>query len=198
MVTLYNAKQQTRKYLKAILGELSADAIVEKSYLIADRLFVSRWWNDADTVLAFCSMPREVDTSFILARAIEQVKTVGIPRVQGDELIFHRLRELDANFSIGMFDIREPAPDWPVLDIGTMRIGKLLIITPGLAFDRSLNRLGRGKGFYDRFLRMARTRDSENIRAVGVCFSEQLLENVPVGNYDLAVDGVITECETIY
>ena len=197
-MTIQQTKHQTRKRLKAVLESISADALLKKSSLIADRLFATQWWNDADTVLAFCSMPREVDTSFMIARAFEQVKTVGIPRVQDDDLIFHRLKQPDANFSIGMFDIREPSPDWPVLDIETMRIGKLLIVTPGLGFDRSLNRLGRGRGFYDRFLRTARARAGENIRAVGVCFSEQLIDNVPVGDYDLPVDGIITERETLH
>ncbi len=197
-MTIQETKHRTRSDLKAILSDLSSDAILKKSYLIADRLFATRWWNDADTVLAFCSMSREVDTSFMIARAFEQVKTVGIPRVQEDTLIFHRLRQLDSNFSIGVFDIREPSPDWPVLDIRTMRIGKLLIVAPGLGFDRGLNRLGRGKGFYDRFLRIAREKDRENIHVVGVCFSEQLIDHVPVGNYDVPIDGLITECETLY
>ncbi len=197
-MTIQQTKHQTRKRLKTVLESISADAFLKKSDLIADRLFATQWWNDADTVLAFCSMPREVNTSLMITRAFEQVKTVGIPRVQEDDLIFHRLKRLDADFSIGVFDIREPSPDWPVVDIGTMRIGKLLIVTPGLGFDRSLKRLGRGRGFYDRFLRMARARDSENIRAVGVCFSEQLIEDVPVGDYDLPVDAIITECETLH
>lgn len=197
-MNIRNAKQRTRKSLKAILSTISSEALTTKSYLIADRLFATRWWNEADTVFAFCSMPREVDTSFILARAFEQVKMVGIPRVQGDDLIFHRLKQHNTNFSIGMFDIREPAPEWPVLDICSMRVGKLLVVTPGLAFDRAKNRLGRGKGFYDRFFSTVRACDGQDITAVGVCFSEQIIENIPIGEYDLPVDGIITERETIY
>lgn len=191
-------KTRARQHLKTVLNGLPADDVSQKSALIASRLFVSRWWDDADTVFAFCSLPREAQTDAILTRAFEQVKTVGVPRVDGKALVFHRLKQRDADFSIGPFGIREPWPDWPMLDICEMRVGSLLIIVPGLGFDRSRHRLGRGKGFYDRFLRTARAHAPDRIHAVGVCFSDQLLDRVPVDGHDVPVDGIITECETIY
>ncbi len=61
-----------------------------------------------------------------------------------------------------------------------------LIIVPGIAFDKSLNRLGRGKAYYDKLLK-----DSKAIK-IGVCFDFQLLESVPVDKYDVKMDLIIT------
>jgi 5-formyltetrahydrofolate cyclo-ligase len=196
-MTTQAAKQQLRSRLKTVLSDLSPDAIREKSALVVANMVATSWWNEADTVLAFHSMPREVDTSLLLARAISQMKMVGIPRIQGDDLIFHQLRQLDTPLSVGPLNIREPWPAWPVLDIDDVSIGTLLIVTPGLGFDRQMNRLGRGKGFYDRFLRNALGRDIGNIHAIGVCFSEQLIESVPVSDHDIPVHGIITDRETL-
>ncbi|HSW39878.1 MAG TPA: 5-formyltetrahydrofolate cyclo-ligase [Acidobacteriota bacterium] len=196
-MTTRDDKRLLRARMKTVLNGLSPDAVREKSSLITGRLFATSWWNEADTVLAFCSMPREVDTGALLAGAMEQLKTTAIPRIHGEDLIFHLLRRLDADLAVGPLHLREPRPDWPVLDIGEPRNGSILIVTPGLVFDRRLNRLGRGKGFYDRFLKNARMRAAGALHAVGVCFSEQLIDTVPAGDHDLPVDGIITENETL-
>jgi 5-formyltetrahydrofolate cyclo-ligase len=191
-------KTLIRKEIQQTLKMLGPGTIRAKSHLIAARLFQTRWWNEADTVLAFCSMDGEVETSEILKRAFEEVKAVGVPRVEGKEMVFHRLRILEANFCTGAFGIREPASSWPVINCCTMRLGKILIVTPGLAFDQEKHRLGRGGGFYDRFLQHIRDYHGEHVTAVGVCVAEQLLTQVPVSDHDQPVDGIITEQETIY
>ncbi|MDR3128652.1 MAG: 5-formyltetrahydrofolate cyclo-ligase [Tannerellaceae bacterium] len=66
-----------------------------------------------------------------------------------------------------------------------------LIIVPGLAFDRQGNRLGRGKGFYDRFL------SKLSIPRIGLCFQYQLLEEVPFNKEDIPMDEIITDQETV-
>ncbi len=76
------------------------------------------------------------------------------------------------------------------------RAARPLVAAPGLAFDRDGNRLGRGKGYYDRFLLDAR-RVSPAIAVIAVCFSFQLVEAVPHGPSDQRVDGIVTDTETI-
>jgi 5-formyltetrahydrofolate cyclo-ligase len=70
------------------------------------------------------------------------------------------------------------------------------VAAPGLAFDRSCNRLGRGKGFYDRFLAAARVA-SRDLVAIGICLAEQLVQDVPCDPHDQPLDGVITDRETL-
>ena len=65
--------------------------------------------------------------------------------------------------------------------------GKIdLIIVPGVGFDQNNNRLGYGKGFYDHFLK------NKNIFKIGICFKEQLLDEIPVNEYDIKMDLIIT------
>ena len=111
--------------MKACLKNISSEAIEEKSHLIAERLFQTRWWDEADTIFAFCSMLWEVETTPMLTRAFEQAKTVGIPRVHGNDLVFHRLKGMNEDLCTGVFDIREPAPVWPVLDVVSAYIGEV-------------------------------------------------------------------------
>ena len=87
-----------------------------------------------------------------------------------------------------------PDPSWPVLDLA--RAGKMLVAAPGLAFDRSGNRLGRGKGYYDRFLSRARAAGAPLV-VIAVCFSEQVVDAVPHAETDQPVDGVVTDTETL-
>ena len=76
------------------------------------------------------------------------------------------------------------------------RAGRVLVAAPGLAFDREGNRLGRGKGYYDRFLARARAA-AAGVSVIGVCLTEQLVTAVPHGERDQRLDGIVTENETI-
>lgn len=109
---------------------------------------------------------------------------IALPRVEGEHLIFHAVPALE-RLTTGRFGIREPDPDAAVQvlpDEGDT------ILVPGLAFDRRGGRLGRGGGFYDRFLERW-----PNAFRVGVAFSSQLIESVPCEAHDVRVDAVVTE-----
>jgi len=72
----------------------------------------------------------------------------------------------------------------------------LLILAPGLGFDRKRQRLGRGKGYYDRYLARVRSAGVA-ARVIGLAFTEQLVEVVPVGSHDQPLDGVVPDREVI-
>ena len=67
-----------------------------------------------------------------------------------------------------------------------------LVIVPGVAFDRKKNRLGRGKGYYDRFLEQAK-----NAKTIGICKSDRLFDHVPTDAHDRKMDALITETEIL-
>jgi 5-formyltetrahydrofolate cyclo-ligase len=190
----------TRKKIQEILQKMSSEDIQKKSVLISRSLFQTEWWNEADIVLGFCSIEGEVETEEIIKTAIDEAKVVVVPRVQGKELIFHQIRDLEheEDFTMSTWGIKEPCDFLPVLDPSGIPHHTCLIVTPGLAFNKKKQRLGRGGGFYDRFLSQIRQCEPLNIYAIGVCFSEQLLEHIPTGDHDQPVDGVITEEEIIY
>lgn len=176
------------------LGSLDPIRAAEASRAICERLFTTPEWRSAEVVLTFLPMPEEVDTGPILSRAAESGKTVAVPRVVGPELLFHIIPEHFEAWELHSYGMREPGRDLPVLALAEEHRGKLLVVTPGLAFDRACGRLGRGGGFYDRFLAAA---GPFGVSA-GVCFSVQLIDEVPRDEHDRPVDLVVTEHEVIY
>ena len=133
-------------------------------------------WQSSSSIAAFSALPGEPD----VLDPWPDDKQIALPRVSGVDLAFHRVASR-AELQAGSFGILEPSaeasPAGNEFD---------LILIPGLAFDRHGGRLGRGKGFYDRFLAAAR-----GTRA-GVCFDDQIVGKVPTGPHDLRVDFVVT------
>ena len=105
------------------------------------------------------------------------------PRVDGVDLHFHLSEGLDL-LSPGFRGIQEPHSTTPASSVDTLD----LLVVPGLAFDRTGGRLGQGGGYYDRVLR-TRARPF----TVGIAYSNQLVEQVPMGEGDQRVDCVVTE-----
>ncbi|GAK54077.1 5-formyltetrahydrofolate cyclo-ligase [Candidatus Moduliflexus flocculans] len=188
-------KSALRRQIKSMLRQFAPETLREKSERVTQRLMNSSAWRDAEVLLGFCSLPDEVDTTALLIAALHAGKTVAIPRIVAHELAFHLLPEIDAHYVINAFGIREPAPDWPLFRPEAHHDRSMLVLTPGLAFDRCCYRLGRGKGFYDRFLSHIRSNSSIQATTVGICVAEQLIERVPADQHDLPVDLVIAEHE---
>jgi 5-formyltetrahydrofolate cyclo-ligase len=196
-------KAEARRLMKEMLGKLDPGSIPGRSALIARRLANTAPWKESEAILVFLSLPGEVDTRPIIKSAREAGKMAAAPRVVGENLVFHLLPADDREMETGSFGIREPESSSPpfLMHPPSGHSPKTLIVVPGFAFDRQGNRLGRGKGFYDRFLREARTQAARNNAppppAIAVCLSEQLLDEVPHGALDQPVDGIITDREMI-
>lgn len=188
-------KTALRQHIKTILRQLAPETLREKSERITQRLMSSPAWHGAEVILGFCSLADEADTTALLAAALQAGKTVAIPRIVEDELVFHLLSETNAPYIVNTFGISEPASDWPIFRPEAHCDQHLLVLTPGLAFDRRCYRLGRGKGFYDRFLSQLRANSAIQAVTAGICFAEQLVERVPVSAHDLPVDMVVSERE---
>lgn len=140
-------------------------------------------FQQAETVLAYWSMDDEVYTHDFVKRWAGS-KTLLLPCVKGDEL---ELRYFDGEERLQPgegYAIPEPVgelfADWGKID---------LILVPGVAFDKFGNRLGRGKGYYDKVLR------ETGACKVGVCFDFQLVERVPVEPHDVKMDRVVASGE---
>lgn len=147
-----------------------------RSASLAERLRGWTFWQSAACVCAFSALAGEPD---VLA-SWPDGKRIALPRVEGDDLKFHWVAGR-AELQPGRFGILEPAAEAP--DAGS---GFDLILVPGMAFDLRGGRLGRGRGFYDRFLPTAR-----GLR-VGVCFEDQIVDDVPSEAHDLRMDFLVT------
>jgi 5-formyltetrahydrofolate cyclo-ligase len=188
-------KQELRKEIRSILKAMKKSARGEKSLAIAEQLFKTDWWERSETLLVFLSFLEEVDTDPIIKAGLEAGKCVGVPRISGSNMAFHRIESTSPPCVVNRYGIREPEPELPLIDTVSPETKDMLIITPGLAFDRRLNRLGRGAGYYDRFIGLVKRAKQEEACFCGICFSEQLVQAVPVSGNDEKVDAVITDRE---
>jgi 5-formyltetrahydrofolate cyclo-ligase len=192
-------KKAVRAEVRARLAALDGPQIEGKSRSLAERLFATPWWQGGQIVFIFIPMGGEVDTRFIVARAYKEDKQVAIPRMEGADLAFYLYDGRTENLLPNQFGILEPDPGWKLVDPSVPTGRRLLVLTPGLAFDRQKNRLGRGKGFYDRYLAGVRRAHPQGRSswAVGLAFEEQIVDRVPVSAHDQPLEGIVTDRETI-
>lgn len=136
-------------------------------------------WREARTICAFCAISGEPD--ILDPWPID--KRIALPRVQGDEMSFHWISGRD-ELVPGRFGIWEPSPE-----ASPAGFSFDLILVPGMAFDRRGGRLGRGRGYYDRFLASA------SGFLAGICFDDQLVPEVPCDSHDVRMNEVVTPSE---
>ena len=137
-------------------------------------------WQQAQHILCYWSLPDELPTHEAVGRWLVAGKSIYLPRVKGDDLEivpYHGPQSLDDN---NRFHIGEPVGD--AVDPSMLE----LIIVPAVALDKKRNRLGRGKGYYDRLL------GSTQCPTIGVVCDFQLVDEVPVEPHDRPLDYVVT------
>lgn len=153
-------------------------------------------WQEADIIFAFSPLKDEVDISFFTEAAYNAGKKVALPRITGDIIDFCFINPTESNFTTHKYGMKEPSATIQCLDLSKESFMHLLILVPGLAFDSSCNRLGRGKSFYDRFLFQFIKKNSR-ITTAAIAFNFQIVDKVPVEEHDIALDYIITE-DVIY
>lgn len=168
---------QKKEYSKATLCSLS-DKILEN-------LETTEVFRTASCIAIYHAIPGEVQTASFIEKWYTKKKIL-LPVIEGDDL---RLLPYTGSESLksGVFGILEPTLSDPSISENDLD----LIVVPGVAFDRERNRMGRGKGYYDRLL------STLQVPKVGICFGFQLLPSIPVEPFDKKMDLVITEKEII-
>ncbi len=136
----------------------------------------------AGCAAAFMPMPDEIDTLPLVDRLLAAGWKVVIPKVEGDQMEFYPYST--ESLSCGAWGILEP--ELPAAPVSASEID--VMIVPGRAFTQAGDRLGRGKGFYDRYM----SRDGFRARKIGVCFKCQLVEVLPTEPHDMKVDEVVS------
>lgn len=183
-------KKQFRKQLRETIAGISQAAIHSRSVDACRILCEQPEYRDAQTVMIFLSTAQEVDTTQLALQAWSDLKRVLAPRVSWEQrrMLPIEIHSLTSDVREGYLGIREPVEGMPipVSDID-------LVVVPGLGFDGKGNRLGRGRGFYDRFL------SHRDFRAVtcGLAFEEQIIESVPSAEHDVRVAMVVTDRRAI-
>ncbi len=228
---LRTAKKTLRDQIRTAIREMTPDERARQSAAICDKIASLPEWQRAGQILAYMAMGDEVDLAPLLERARREGKSIYLPRIERDEIRFCGWDGGPGDLTPHPFGMLEPAPpvnegetDYTIRHVDPTR--PALCLCPGRAFDRSGRRLGRGKGYYDHFIRSVRAARSKRVATwsepdpaasraaeggdagdapvqteqlvfAAVCFDVQLVEAVPTGPGDERVDLVVTNGQTV-
>lgn len=174
-------KSELRTLVRQYKRQFTQQQLCELSLPIIDR--IKPLLREAHTIVAYYSLADEVDTHRFIDELLAEGKTVYLPRVvSAEEMVLCRYTGADSlrQGAYGIMEpIGEPMPADETIDV---------ILVPGMAFDAQGHRLGRGKGYYDRFLGSL---SQPRPQLIGVCFDFQKVEIVPTEPCDVSVDVVI-------
>lgn len=175
-------KQELRKQIRAAKKAVPYSEKCNRSIPIMNKVEQLLQFQQAHTILLYWSMEDEVQTHDFVNRWYKE-KTILLPCVDGDDLRLRQYTGPECLVSGEQFGIGEPTgPEYTELEKVEM------IIVPGVAFDTHNNRMGRGRGFYDRLLK-----STPNAFKVGVAFGFQMVEHVPTEAFDAPMNAVLSE-----
>lgn len=179
------------KLREAILNQLKAQSVSErrrKSNIILDKLSRLNEFKTSRVIMFYVSMLEEVNTLPLLKKVLKEGRVVAVPYVdqKSRSLLSVQITDPENDLVTGSYGILEPKKHLvDHFDLSELE----MVLVPGIAFDRTGHRLGRGKGYYDRFLNSL----PKQIRTIGLAYDFQLMDSVPVSDLDVAVHQVITD-----
>jgi 5-formyltetrahydrofolate cyclo-ligase len=181
-----SAKAALRAKMREIRSQLCPHDREAQSLLIVERLQKLLEQLSPKKVGLYLATPFEVNLDALIEWLHAQRAEVFLPHLDDQQTPFHQFISWESLES-GPLDLRHPPIDSAAVAAASLDV----IIVPGLAFDRSGNRLGHGGGWYDRII--APPRDQEKQQTIiGVCFAEQFLQSVPCELFDVRMDIVVT------
>ena len=196
-----NGRMYKRSIRKEIIEKrikMSSEEVNDLSLRICNSILESEEYRNASTILAYMSIRNEVKLDRVIEQALADGKSVYIPKTYGNRRMEFYL--YDGEFVSGSFGIKEPKNTEEERrfkkDVISKEVNqtsfeeytdiKTLIIVPGVAYDSSGHRLGYGGGYYDTYLS-----DIKGVTSIGVGYSFQLLDDIPINEFDKSVDKVI-------
>lgn len=197
-------KREARSWARALLSSTAPEDRAGWSAAAAAEVAALEAFRRSDLVLAFLSMPSEIDTTQVIRGAFRDGKRVAAPRMEGGDIVFALLDDSWESMPRDAMGIPTP-PAGKTLALDEMARRGVFVLVPGLLFDRFGGRLGRGKGYYDRFLGAAlaamSSRTSKSGSAsrggffvpCGFCYETQLVNRVPTDEGDIRLPLVATD-----
>lgn len=180
-MTQHPQKSALRSLVRSMKQQYSTEQLQTMSESVIRKLLAHPTVVAAKTIMMYYSLPDEVNTRDAIDELVKRGKTLLLPVVTGEGEMELRLYHSQEDLHEGAFHIMEPIgplfTDYATIDVA---------IVPGMAFDTRGNRLGRGKGYYDRFLpRLSKT------YKIGICFPFQKLPGIPTEPTDIRMDELI-------
>jgi 5-formyltetrahydrofolate cyclo-ligase len=185
-------KQQLRQLIKEKLAAMSLEERIRATQIILQRARSFLLTTNAQLAAFYMPISDEVDIVPLIRWWQQRGLMIALPRTltQEKRLEFRRVSRLETDLQIGAFGILEPKPSCPLVTPDEIDI----IVVPGRAFDECCNRLGRGLGYYDRFLKNLPQRTLK----IALAFESQIVQRIPIKPNDVRMDVVITEKRTIF
>lgn len=171
------SKNEIRNAIKLLKKQHSKEELRVQSEAIMYKLEQHPDFIKAHDIMLYSALPDEVQTQDFIAKWRFQ-KRIILPTVVGDDIIPVELTP-ETGFAVGEFNILEPQNEAYTGNYD-------LIIVPGVAFDKNGHRLGRGRGYYDRFLCKY-----PNVKRIGLCFDFQMVTEVPIDQHDIIMNEII-------
>lgn len=172
-------KKDIRLQIRELKKNYSLEEKKRKSIAIFKQIEILETFQKSKRIMAYWSMDDEVFTHDFILKWFPEKQFI-LPSVKGDELelrVFSGMQNMTEGTAFGIKEPNELFKD----SIETID----LILVPGIAFDKQNNRLGRGKAYYDKFLK------NTHAYKIGICFDFQLLESVPTDEFDIKMDRII-------
>ena len=174
-------KKDLRAFIRLQKGMFTPQQLDEQSAEIIRRLLVHPRIKNAACILMYYSLDDEVNTHKAVDLLVKQGKRVLLPAVISDTEMELRSYEGPKDLEGGFFNIMEPVgkafSNYEEIDVA---------VIPGMAFDGRCNRLGRGRGYYDRLLPKL-----PQAYKIGICFDFQKLPGIPADEHDIKVDEIV-------
>lgn len=187
ILSIYSAKNEIRRRILGKRNALSPSEVFKRSLVIQRRVMDLPQYKSAKIIGAYFPIGSEVRTEYLIESALTSQKVVLLPKVASDNIALSRVFEADIrdnNLVKGRFRILEP----PRSSYNAQKNIDLLIV-PGIAFDKYGNRIGYGKGYYDRFIKQNDFRLS-----IGLGFQFQILDySLPCCDFDQRLHAIATE-----
>lgn len=181
-----NNKAAVRKHLRQMLAAMTEADRHQKSLKACGLLGASPEFTAARVVMLFLSTPHEIDTASLALKCWQAGKTVVVPKVSWDQrrMLPVEITSLHTELAVTGPGVREPVGGQP------MPVGFIdLVVVPGMGFSSRGHRIGRGMGFYDRFLAQAEFLGV----SCGLGFEEQIVEELPVLDHDMPLGMLVTD-----
>ena len=175
-------RQELRKKITAERKRIPESLLVRAGEIIQRRIVRTAFWTEAEEVWLYISKPREVGTGFLLEEALRAGRRVAAPRVEGSSMDFYYIGGRE-DLRAGAFGLLEPSPDCP-----KAAYPRAAILMPGLAFDPEGNRLGYGRGYYDRYLT-----EHPGHPTCAAAFDFSILADIEPEEWDVRPDFIVTE-----
>ena len=173
-----NKSELRKKYIEIRKNVIDKEL---KSMIIFNTIIKEKKYIDSNTVALYRNIGSEVSTKKLIDYSLDKGKKVVLPKCIGEKMEFYII-STNEKYLISNFNIEEPLSN-NIIDRNSID----LAIVPGICFDNNKNRIGFGKGYYDKYFG-----DLDTFK-IGICYSEQVTDKIPIDEYDIKMNLVITD-----